>query len=205
MSAPREQMTMSSGPYTTVHGTDSNNGKELPPSRLVRDGNVNVARDTWPRCIVWTWIPGCTQCTGGIIGHMGIASSDGEIWEFLGGGASRGPREGGLAFGPVLRYIQLPERYVRRGTWDDGIAETIRKWEGTMHGVCVCNCHSFVADCLHEMRYFGLPCWRWLSYLLAVWIWVCGSFPDGKRAAMCLLPVVLVVALIFGIWMLDRA
>mmetsp|Transcript_105453 Transcript_105453/g.308311 ORF Transcript_105453/g.308311 Transcript_105453/m.308311 type:complete len:200 (+) Transcript_105453:47-646(+) len=150
---------------------------------------VSAEEDCWPCCIVWTWIPGCTQCTVGIVGHMGIGTSAGGLWEFMGDGASQGAQGQGLAFGPVLRYLRLDPRRVRRGTWDEGIETTIKKWRGRMHGACVSNCHSFVADCLHEMRYAGIPCWTWLPYLLAVWIWVLGRFASFSRFVYCFLPV----------------
>ena len=153
-----------------THGMTSWDDEEESPARAPsKSGTVDIAANRWPRCIVWTWIPGCTQCTVGIVGHMGIGTSSGEVWEFLGEGGSRAP-PGGLAFGPILRYIQLSERHVRRGTWDEGIENTIKKWRGRTHGACVSNCHSFAADCLHEMRYAGIPCWNWLSYLLAIWV-----------------------------------
>mmetsp|Transcript_34204 Transcript_34204/g.78006 ORF Transcript_34204/g.78006 Transcript_34204/m.78006 type:complete len:200 (-) Transcript_34204:25-624(-) len=197
VTAPREQCMSGSGMYSNPHAGGS---------RTAPEGGVSVERDIWPRCIVWTWIPGCTHCTAGVVGHMGIGTSDGEIWEFLGGGASKGPRGGGLAFGPVLRYVQLSDKYVTRGTWDEGIQETIRKWEGTMHGVCVSNCHSFVADCLHEMRYFGFPCWRWLSYLLALWIWLGGRCPTVSRGVCaCLVPVLIALSMFCMYMMFDNA
>jgi hypothetical protein len=43
-----------------------------------------------------------------------------------------------------------------QGTWDEGVQAAVEKWHGRMHGACVSNCHSFVADCLHEMRYAGI-------------------------------------------------
>eukprot|EP00438_Fugacium_kawagutii_P035927 Skav228000 [mRNA] locus=scaffold390:386221:390830:- [translate_table: standard] len=44
--------------------------------------------------------------------------------------------------------------------------------------------HSFVADCLHEMRYAGIPCWNWLSYVLAIWVFVLGHFTTCPRTAV---------------------
>mmetsp|Transcript_100953 Transcript_100953/g.263227 ORF Transcript_100953/g.263227 Transcript_100953/m.263227 type:complete len:204 (-) Transcript_100953:255-866(-) len=159
-------------------------------------GPVDLEGNLWPCCIVWTWLPGCTQCTAGVIGHTGIGTSRGDLWEFLGDGASEAPPDGGLAFGPIIRYLQLDPSLVRRGTWDEGISTTVQKWRGRMHGACVSNCHSFVADCLDEMRYAGVPCWSWLPYLLAVWVWVLGRFPSRARAAMFLLPIIVVLAML---------
>uniref|UniRef100_A0A7S1MGA4 Uncharacterized protein n=1 Tax=Alexandrium catenella TaxID=2925 RepID=A0A7S1MGA4_ALECA len=169
------------------------------------DGSrISVDDDCWPHCIVWTWIPGCTQCTAGVVGHTGIGTSAGQLWEFLGDGASRGPQGGGLGFGPVMRYLPLNPRLVRRGTWDEGIQTTIKKWRGRMHGACVSNCHSFVADCLHEMRYAGVPCWNWLTYLIAVWMWVFGRFANVARFLYFAVPILGLALVVVGFTSLGK-
>ncbi|CAE7370349.1 TMEM222 [Symbiodinium natans] len=145
-------------------------GGELDTVNVRGSGAVDVSQDLYPYCIVWTPIPGCTWCFP-FIGHMGIGTSTGQVWEFMGFGATKAPR-GGLSFGPVCRYVQLSPKAVRRGTWDDAIEAGLQKVSGRPHGACISNCHSFVADCLHEMRYGGVPCWNWLSYVLAIWLFI---------------------------------
>eukprot|EP00930_Biecheleria_cincta_P052963 TRINITY_DN38275_c0_g1_i1.p1 TRINITY_DN38275_c0_g1~~TRINITY_DN38275_c0_g1_i1.p1 ORF type:complete len:199 (+),score=31.77 TRINITY_DN38275_c0_g1_i1:51-647(+) len=160
--------------------------------------DFDSSRGVYPSCIVWTWLPGCTQCTAGIVGHMGITNSSGEVWEFVGLGASKNDRE--LAFGPIMRYIPLSQRFVWRGTVDEGIQRAIDKYT---HLGChpLNNCHCFVAACLHEMRVLGFPFWNCFWWLLAVMVWVTGFFPPRWPAAMCLGTTIgvsgLVAALIF--------
>ena len=157
-------------------------------------GEVDVEEDLYPCCIVWTPIPGCTWCFP-FIGHMGIGTSEGQVMEFMGFGATKAPK-GGLSFGPVCRYVQLKKDRVRKGTWDDAIHSAMAKASGRPHGACISNCHSFVADCLHEMRYAGIPCWNWLSYVLALWIFVFGQFTTCPRTTVYLIPVVIALAVI---------
>mmetsp|Transcript_29203 Transcript_29203/g.63466 ORF Transcript_29203/g.63466 Transcript_29203/m.63466 type:complete len:199 (-) Transcript_29203:46-642(-) len=155
---------------------------------------VDVEEDLYPYCIVWTPIPGCTWCFP-FIGHMCIGTADGQVMEFMGFGATKAPK-GGLSFGPVCRYVQLRKDRVRRGTWNEAIHKAMAQATGRPHGGCISNCHSFVADCLHEMRYCGIPCWNWLSYLLAVWVFICGHFTTCPRTTVYLVPVVIAFAVI---------
>mmetsp|Transcript_32129 Transcript_32129/g.84848 ORF Transcript_32129/g.84848 Transcript_32129/m.84848 type:complete len:221 (-) Transcript_32129:41-703(-) len=160
-----------------------------------RLGEVDPDRDLYPQCIVWTPIHGCTWCFP-FVGHMGIATSHGEVWEFMGGGATRAP-SGGLSFGPVCRYLQLGSRWVSKGTWDQGVQAGIKRVNGNMHGACVSNCHSFVAECLHEMQYAGIPFWSWLSYLLAIWTFVAGRFVSPPRTLVYVIPCVIACAFMY--------
>lgn len=171
------------------------------------DFEVCVEKDLFPQCIVWTPIHGCTWCFP-FIGHMGIGKSNGEVWEFMGLGASRAP-EGGLSFGPVCRYLQLSSRGVSRVVkprndlekdmtpWDRAMEKAIEKVAGYGHGGCISNCHTFVALCLHEMEYGGIRCWNWMSYVLAVWVFVMGKFTTTVRTMVYAVPSAIAIFLIF--------
>mmetsp|Transcript_58875 Transcript_58875/g.137975 ORF Transcript_58875/g.137975 Transcript_58875/m.137975 type:complete len:202 (-) Transcript_58875:26-631(-) len=172
-------------------------GMELRES----NGVVDVSQDLYPYCIVWTPIPGCTWCFP-FIGHMGIGTSTGQVLEFMGFGATKAPR-GGLSFGPVCRYVQLSVKAVRRGTWDGGIEAAMQKASGRPHGACISNCHTFVANCLHEMRYGGVPCWNWLSYMLAFWLFMFGHFTTCPRTTVYIVPVVIALAVIFFMYFVS--
>eukprot|EP00747_Dinoflagellata_sp_TGD_P209661 gnl/TRDRNA2_/TRDRNA2_83036_c0_seq1.p1 gnl/TRDRNA2_/TRDRNA2_83036_c0~~gnl/TRDRNA2_/TRDRNA2_83036_c0_seq1.p1 ORF type:complete len:241 (-),score=32.38 gnl/TRDRNA2_/TRDRNA2_83036_c0_seq1:98-757(-) len=161
----------------------------------VQDVRIDPSRDCFPRCIVWTIFPFCSACLP-FVGHMGIGNSRGEVFEFMGGGAFRAP-QGGLSFFPVTRYVQLSPRLVRRGTWDEAILTTIRKYKGVGHGACVSNCHTFVAECLAEMRYAGFPCWGWVYMSLAVWIFFFGRFATMPRCAIFFFPSVLAITVMY--------
>lgn len=149
---------------------------------------------SYPQSIVWTWINGCTQCSGGLVGHMGITTSTGEIWEFVGIGANQSAPER-LAFGPIIRYVPISSRLVFRGTWDSAIMATIERYKslGCHPGN---NCHCFVAACLQEMRFLGLPCWGCLWWLLAVMVWVFGRFTVEAPSLCCAISTLLVTGFI---------
>ncbi|CAJ1458646.1 unnamed protein product [Effrenium voratum] len=101
--------------------------EETPPAMCNMEVcDFDPAQGIYPQCIVWTWLPGCTQCTVGLVGHMGITNSKGEVWEFVGTGADR--NQGQLAFGPIIRYLPLSPRFITRGTCDEGIAKAIEKY-----------------------------------------------------------------------------
>mmetsp|Transcript_62558 Transcript_62558/g.149125 ORF Transcript_62558/g.149125 Transcript_62558/m.149125 type:complete len:203 (+) Transcript_62558:16-624(+) len=155
------------------------------------------SRGIYPESIVWTWLPGCTQCTAGLVGHMGITNSRGEVFEFVGTGADKN-HPGQLAFGPIIRYVPLPSKLVRRGTCDEGIARAIEKYQNlSCHPFN--NCHCFVAACLDEMRFLGFPCWGCFWWVLALMVWVCGLFPARWSTGVCLLSTVVLSGAVLGV------
>ncbi|CAE7390513.1 Tmem222, partial [Symbiodinium microadriaticum] len=155
------------------------------------------SRGIYPESIVWTWLPGCTQCTAGLVGHMGITNSHGEVFEFVGTGADKN-HPGQLAFGPIIRYVPLPSKLVRRGTCDEGIARAIEKYQNlSCHPFN--NCHCFVAACLDEMRFLGFPCWGCFWWVLALMVWVCGLFPARWSTGVCLLSTVVLSGAVLGV------
>lgn len=185
----KDSMPRASSPRPTVCGEQAvgSDDSEIPERSGTSRCKIDIKQDRYPHCIVWTSIPVCTWFVPAI-GHMGIGMADGEVYEFMGMGATKAPR-GGLSFAPVVRYIPLDPARVRKSTWDDAILKVVDKVEGVGHGACVSNCHTFVAECLHEMRYASIPCWNWLSYILALWVFVFGRFTSTMRAAKCLFPV----------------
>mmetsp|Transcript_51129 Transcript_51129/g.91852 ORF Transcript_51129/g.91852 Transcript_51129/m.91852 type:complete len:204 (+) Transcript_51129:42-653(+) len=170
----------------------SSEEESAPPSYDMENGSggslsgpvaFDSSRGIYPESIVWTWLPGCTQCTAGLVGHMGITNSKGEVWEFVGTGAMR--NEGQLAFGPIIRYVPLNPKLIFRGTCDEGIDRAIAKYRDlSCHPLN--NCHCFVAACLNEMQFLGFPCWNCFWWLLAVVVWVTGFFPARMPTCLCL-------------------
>ncbi|CAK9054514.1 unnamed protein product [Durusdinium trenchii] len=181
--------------------------EEVPPAMCDMDapcsanGKFDVANGIFPECIVWCWIAGCTQCTGGLVGHMGITNSRGEVWELVGLGAER--NHGQLAFGPIVRYIPLSPKLIGRGTCDEGIERAISKYRNQSCSP-LNNCHCFVAACLSEMKFLGIPCWGAIWPLLAVMIWVCGIFPLRWQSAACLLSTAVAMAAVVCLFIFLR-
>eukprot|EP00931_Biecheleriopsis_adriatica_P083112 TRINITY_DN56638_c0_g1_i1.p1 TRINITY_DN56638_c0_g1~~TRINITY_DN56638_c0_g1_i1.p1 ORF type:complete len:202 (+),score=27.99 TRINITY_DN56638_c0_g1_i1:49-654(+) len=170
----------------------------MDPAQCTDQSSVpfDSSRGIYPQCIVWTWLPGCTQCTAGLVGHMGITNSKGEVWEFVGTGAMR--NEGQLAFGPIIRYVPLSPGLIWRGTCDEGIDAAIEKYRNlSCHPGN--NCHCFVAACLHEMRFMGLPCWNWCWWLLAVLVWITGLFPARWSTMLCISSTLVLSGIVAGL------
>eukprot|EP00440_Ansanella_granifera_P001968 gb/GFBE01002130.1/.p1 GENE.gb/GFBE01002130.1/~~gb/GFBE01002130.1/.p1 ORF type:complete len:207 (+),score=23.45 gb/GFBE01002130.1/:1-621(+) len=195
---------------TPVGGNANGSDEETPPANCSMDQcpaaapaqdavAFDPARGIYPQCIVWTWLPGCTQLSAGLVGHMGITNSKGEVWEFVGLGAMQ--NEGQLAFGPIIRYIPLSPKLIWRGTCDEGIDRAIEKYR-TLSCHPLNNCHSFVAACLNEMRFLNFPFWNCFWWVLAVMVWVTGLFPLRWSSAMCLVTTAvftgLAIALVFA-------
>jgi hypothetical protein len=88
---------------------DSEHIIEDMPSR-----NIDVENDKFPYCIVWTPIPLITWMLP-FVGHMGIANSEGVIYDFA------GPYFVSIddfSFGRPTRYIQLDPSKTRKD-WDE--------------------------------------------------------------------------------------
>jgi hypothetical protein len=81
---------------------------------------IDVERDRFPYCIVWTPIPMISWILP-FIGHMGIANSEGIIYDFA------GPyfiSVDDFSFGRPTRYIQLdPKKIKGQKDWDEVIEQ----------------------------------------------------------------------------------
>merc|ERR1719387_3346666 len=128
-----------------------------------------------------------------MIGHMGIGDCSGNVMEFLGGGATPAP-PGGLSFGPVCRYVQLPARFAQVCDWDEGVRRGCAQCEGREHMGCCRNCHAFVADSLNHMRYAGICCWN--QVVLCFLIFFCGRFTTLPRGMAWAGPALVLAAVI---------
>ena len=151
--------------------------------------DVSVNEDRYPYCLVWTPIPLLTWIFP-FIGHMGICSSDGVIYDFA------GPYyigEGDLAFGKTTRYLQIHPGVSAR-TWDDAVAQANTCYEQKMHNICCQNCHSHCATVLDTVRFKGFQ--QWNMIILAAWMFFCGKFVSLRALLYSLLPSVIIWGLI---------
>ena len=118
--------------------------------------------------IVWSPLPPITWIFP-VIGHMGIADSNGVASDF------RGPYfvgdDGRLAFGPATRVLKI-EPLPERDRWDEAIQEANAVYRGRMHNLFCDNCHSHVACALNRMPItaFGISKWDMVKLaLLMFW------------------------------------
>ncbi|CAG9770456.1 unnamed protein product [Ceutorhynchus assimilis] len=157
---------------------------------------IDIERDKYPYCIVWTPIPLLTWLFP-IIGHMGIATSSGVIRDFA------GPyfvSEDNMAFGSPTKYFQLNPALARAQSWDTAVAGASEIYKTRMHNLCCDNCHSHVATALNLMQYGGSN--RWNMFKLALLISWHGKYVSLGRYLKTWLPfyIVLTFLIIFSIF-----
>ena len=132
--------------------------KELP--------KIDHDKACYPLCITWTHLPGLTWFLP-IIGHTGIAGTNGEIHDFA------GPyyiSVNDFAFGSTVKYLQLdidPEDYER---FNKCLKEADKCYRGRMHNIFCDNCHSHVARVLNNFKYRGRENYNMVT---VAWMLVC--------------------------------
>ncbi|CAG0884020.1 unnamed protein product [Cyprideis torosa] len=136
-----------------------------PPRRMstVESGQMDPERNRFPFCIVWTPLPLITWLLP-FIGHTGICSSRGLIYDFAG---SYYVSEDNMAFGWPVKVLQMDLEKVKGGAnaWDKGILEANRIYRRRAHNLFCDNCHSHVAAALNQMEYEGSTNWTMF------WVW----------------------------------
>jgi len=150
---------------------------------------INIPRQRFPYCIVWTPIPLLTWLFP-FIGHMGIAYSSGVIRDFA------GPyyvSEGDMAFGAPTRYLQFNPMKVNRQDWDQSISTASDEYKTRMHNLCCDNCHSHVAMALNLMEYGASSNWNMIK--LAAQMFVFGKYVNCYAVIKTWLPFFLLVGI----------
>jgi transmembrane protein 222 len=107
-----------------------------------------------------------------VIGHMGIADSEGVIHDFA------GPYHVSVdhfSFGKATRYLQLDPAQCRAEAWDEAVANACEVYRGRMHNLCCDNCHSHVGNALDKMDYAGRPT-HYDMVTLCFWMLFKGKF-----------------------------
>mmetsp|Transcript_21268 Transcript_21268/g.68634 ORF Transcript_21268/g.68634 Transcript_21268/m.68634 type:complete len:194 (+) Transcript_21268:2-583(+) len=175
---------------------DVDGGSEMQ-GVLERRAEVDVARSRFPFAIVWTPIP-CLTWLLPFVGHMGIADSQGVIYDFA------GPYTIGvddMAFGKPTRYLELspdkvrsPEFGVGADGWDRCVAQGSQDYSKRMHNLCCDNCHSHVARCLTYMNYNNSR--HWNMFKLGAWLFLFGKFVSPARTLQTFLPSLILLAIV---------
>eukprot|EP00392_Amoebophrya_sp_AT5.2_P001066 g1068.t1 len=186
-------------PASSASPDEDHDGMREPVSELTQQGSLarpakfDFSKDLYPCSIVWCSICGLTWLCP-VIGHMGIADEKGEVWEFLGFGATSA---GGLAFGPVLRYVPLSPDPAsgNRLSWNEALALGNRQCRGRTHKGCVDNCHTYVADVLNNMRYGKFS--QWNSVVLALWVFFSGRYTSFSAVLLHWVPSLVIFCLLY--------
>lgn len=127
---------------------------------------IDKSKDRYPCCIVWTPIPLLTWLCP-LIGHMGIAMSNGVIRDFAG---PYTVSEDHMAFGRPTKYWRLQPSLARGGVagWDQAVTEASEIYKGRMHNLCCDNCHSHVATALNLMQYGDSRGWNMVKLAIVM-------------------------------------
>lgn len=152
---------------------------------------IDKDKDRYPCCIVWTPIPILTWLFP-IIGHMGIALSNGIIRDFA------GPyfvSEDNMAFGRPTKYWQLNINNVQGGVnaWDHGVIEASEIYKKRMHNLLCDNCHSHVATALNIMNYQQTSNWNMVK--LALLMVVYSKYVNVSGFIKTWLPFVVIISI----------
>ena len=139
---------------TEIETRDEENSENIvikEKSNIIPKLKIDLERQRYPYCIVWTPIP-CITWILPCIGHAGICTSEGVIHDFA------GPyyvSVDNMAFGNPTKYIFLDLDNKEREIYDDAIEGGKDDYMQQMYSFCCNNCHSFIARCLNKLRYKG--------------------------------------------------
>ena len=125
-----------------------------------------------------------------MIGHTGIAGSDGVIHDFA------GPyfiSVDDFAFGSTVKYLPLDIAPADIERFNKCLKEADKTYKGRMHNICCDNCHNHVARVLNNFKYRGRDDYTMVSIAwMLVW--------EGRYVSWwAALKTYLVLALIIGI------
>lgn len=107
--------------------------------------------DRYPHSIVWTPLPVITWFIP-VIGHSGIADSDGIIHDF---GGSYYIAVDNFTFGRPTKILQCDPSKTQARDWNDAIQISANRFCERQHNLILNNCHNHVADTFNEMKYNG--------------------------------------------------
>ena len=137
---------------TTTKAKENSENIEIKENLKIRPKlQIDLERQRYPYCIVWTPIP-CITWIFPSIGHAGICTSEGIIHDFA------GPyfvSVDDMAFGNPTKYIELDLDSKELERYDDAIEGGKDDYSQLMYSFCCNNCHSFIARCLNKLRYKG--------------------------------------------------
>jgi len=151
---------------------------------------IDPSRDLFPHCLVWSPLPVLTWFIP-FIGHMGIATTDGIMWDFA-GPYSIGKHK--LAFGPPTRYIQLDVPPSKAREFDRAVAEANATYACRLHNLFCDNCHSHCARACNNFKYKGWG--KWNMVVLCFYMFFMGQWVSPMAVAKTWGPFVVVLVVV---------
>eukprot|EP00039_Didymoeca_costata_P019947 m.339494 g.339494 ORF g.339494 m.339494 type:complete len:175 (+) comp18831_c0_seq1:78-602(+) len=159
---------------------------------------IDPKNQRFPYCIVWTPLP-LISWLFPPIGHMGIATSEGVIYDF---GGPYYIAEDRMTFGKPTRYYQLSPARVQALDWDKAVQDANEEYRKRMHNLCCDNCHSHVAFALNKMHYRGKQSWN--MFILGVETFFFGSFVSFVGFLKTWVPFLVLMGFIIGMSMMAK-
>eukprot|EP00053_Salpingoeca_punica_P020602 m.212027 g.212027 ORF g.212027 m.212027 type:complete len:199 (-) comp19319_c0_seq1:1355-1951(-) len=178
----KEPVAMEAGDFSPLTGDDGSSSSKVDP-----------ARQRFPFCVVWTPLPLITWIFP-FIGHTGICSSSGVIYDFAGPYTIN---EDHMAFGKPTKYWQLSPANVSGLPWDTAVRDGGEEYRKRMHNLCCDNCHSHVAYCLNLMQYRKSASWN--MFTIGLMMTLQGRYISVGHFVRTWLPfciIVLIIALV---------
>ena len=112
---------------------------------------IDVIKQRYPFCIVWTPIP-CISWILPCIGHAGICNSDGVIHDFA---APYYVSVDNMAFGNPTKAVLLQLTQKEFAEYDKALELGRKNYHKMDYDFFTNNCHSFIADVLNKLKYKG--------------------------------------------------
>ncbi|EGD73827.1 transmembrane protein [Salpingoeca rosetta] len=189
--ATEQLVTSNTNTTTTVMVSESSRSGSRGSGSIggVIAGQIDASRNRFPFCVVWTPLPLISWILP-FIGHVGIASSNGVIYDFA------GPyfvSVDNMAFGRPTKYWQLdPKR--ASSDWDSAVISGSEEYRKHMHNLFCDNCHSHVALCLNNMAYGGKRNWTMVS--VALHLVLHSHYVSFGRFLLTYLPFLVIVTMV---------
>jgi hypothetical protein len=182
---------------TEIETRDEENSESVEikeKSKIIPKLKIDLERQRYPYCIVWTPIP-CITWILPSIGHAGICTSEGVIHDFA------GPyfvSVDNMAFGNPTKYIFLDLDSKERERYDDAIEGGKDDYMEQMYSFCCNNCHSFIARCLNKLKYKGKTNYT----MVHVWWMLCikSKFISFSKFLQSYLGFIIIVIIILVIY-----
>ena len=177
---------------------DSENceNKEKNKTRFKPKVNLDMKKQRYPYCLVWTPLP-CFTWFFPSIGHVGICTSKGIIRDFA------GPyyvSEDDMAFGNPTKYILLDLDSREFDEYDKAIEIGTFDYKQKFYSFCCNNCHSYVARCLNRLKYKGKTSYT----MIHVWWMFCikGRFLSWEKFFQTYIGFIAVLIIGIGLYFL---
>ena len=170
--------------------------KEKNKTRFKPKVKLDMKKQRYPYCIVWTPLP-CFTWFFPSIGHVGICTSKGIIHDFA------GPyyvSEDDMAFGNPTKYILLDLDSREFDEYDKAIEIGTCDYKKKFYSFCCNNCHSYVARCLNRLKYKGKTNYT----MIHVWWMICikGRFLSWEKFFQTYIGFIAVLIIGIGLYFL---